>query len=263
MLVHMPRGPADRQPKPADDECGGFEAGLRRDLAMASVVSYEAMLGGWRKRSLDLIIVLTTLPLWAPAVLTGALWAKLARGSPVFCADERIGYGGRRFRLYSLRVGAPEDTAPESSAVADSPSGLDVVTMQTEAPRTKWTRLLERLPQLFNVIRGDVSLVGPEPLTQHGLEQLKSARRYYLSARPGIFDIGGLVRGDQRDGRFKAYALSWSVMLDLLLMWDGVRGFHNRGELWRPGFLPHRVVPGLEADQRSAAARRRTASPAD
>ena len=125
MLVHMPHGPADQQPKAADEECGTFEAGLRRDLAMASVVSYEAMLGGWRKRLLDLVIALVALPFWLPVVSLTVLWAKVARGDAAFGADERIGYGGRRFRLYSLRLGAFTETPP--APPAESPDGLDAV----------------------------------------------------------------------------------------------------------------------------------------
>ncbi len=117
------------------------------------------------------------------------------------------------------------------------------------APQRKWARALERLPQLFNVLRGEMSLVGPHALLQGNLDQLKSARRYYLSARPGIFSISRLVDREHAESQYKAYALSWSLMMDLLVIWDCVRGFRNRGRLWKPGLKLNKVVPGLSLDQ--------------
>jgi lipopolysaccharide/colanic/teichoic acid biosynthesis glycosyltransferase len=258
MLVQLPRDTSDQQSKLVESGGDPFEAGLRRDLAMASVVSYEPVLGGWKKRTFDLLISLVTLPIWLPAVLCVAGWSRLTLGAGVISAEECVGYAGRPFRRLMLRTGRKDETPPEGANDVESLNGLEAIADKAEQSRAKWERLLSKLPQFFNVLAGDMSLVGAEPLTSQGLEQLRSAKRYYISARPGIFDIVGLVQGDQSESRFKAYALSWSVAVDLLLIWEGISGFRKRGALWRPGFRLHRVVPGLEADQNSPATRRRS-----
>ncbi len=257
MLLQVPREPRNGETQPASTDGSAFEAGVRRDLAAASIVSYEPMLGGWRKRTFDFVVGLATLPLWLVAMLTAALWSKLAIGSPVFSADRCVGYGGRSFRRFHLRLTKP--VSEDETGAKEEHEASEANSEDPEAP-TKWTRALERLPQLFNVLRGDMSLVGPRALLLGSLDQLKSGRRYYLSARPGIFSISRLVDREHAESQFKAYALSWSMMLDLLIIWDRVRGFRNRGRLWKPGLRLNKVVPGLSLEQqREIVVRKRTA----
>lgn len=256
MLLQVPREPRNGETQSAPTDGSAFEAGVRRDLAAASIVSYEPMLGGWRKRLFDLFVVALTLPLWLALLAIAALWSKAAIGSPVFSADRCVGYGGRSFKRLHLWLTKPvneEATAPDESEASQTPS--------EETSQTKWARALERLPQLFNVLRGDMSLVGPRPLLQGHLDQLKSGRRYYLSARPGIFGISRLVDREHAESQFKAYALSWSLVMDLLVIWDCVRGFRNRGRLWKPGLRLNKVVPGLTLDQQRAIIVRKRLAP--
>ena len=102
---------------------------------------------------------------------------------------------------------------------------------------------LERLPQLFNVIRGEMALVGPSPLAREQLEPMKSARRYYLSARPGIVGISTIIGGSGDPSQYKIYAMSWALTTDVLIFWDGLRSmFDGREQLWDPSFK--RAEPG-------------------
>jgi len=258
MLLQVPREPGNCETQRASIGGSDFEAGVRRDLAAASIVSYEPMLGGWRKRIFDLIVVVITLPLWLAAMLIATLWSTFAIGSPVFSVDRCVGYGGRSFNRFHLRLTKP--ARDESAAVNDE--GESSQTRSEEvAQRAKWTRACERLPQLLNILRGDMSLVGPSALLQGNLDQLKSGRRYYLSARPGIFSISRLVDREHSESQFKAYALSWSLMLDLLIIWDCARGFSNRGRLWKPGLKLNRIVPGLALDQRREIIVRKRSAP--
>ena len=88
MLIQMPRGPSD-QPGPNSAEArNAFEAALRRDLASAPVVSYDAVLGGWGKRAADIAIVLLTTPLWAPLLGIAAGISKLRHSAPVFIFNQ-------------------------------------------------------------------------------------------------------------------------------------------------------------------------------
>jgi lipopolysaccharide/colanic/teichoic acid biosynthesis glycosyltransferase len=90
---------------------------------------------------------------------------------------------------------------------------------------------------LINVLRGEMSLVGPAPLSAADLEPLKTSKRYYLSARPGVLGIASIADADAEDpGHYKIYALSWSLSADFLILWDGVRSLRDKGKLWQPSF---------------------------
>src|SRR5262245_58043747 len=98
MLVQLPGGSSDLPDARNDRNCSSFEAGLRRDLASAPVVSYDAVLGGVTKRAIDLAITLLTLPVWLPILGAGVAWLKFSQGGRVITAQEHIGYGGRPFK---------------------------------------------------------------------------------------------------------------------------------------------------------------------
>lgn len=237
MLIQMPRGPSDKSGEGDAGTKNAFEAALRRDLASAPVVSYDAVLGGAAKRSIDLALSVLSAPVWAPVMLVTAIVAKLRHGAPVFVAEERIGYGGHSFKRYSLRVSPPKANIEQVivEGAAGETASWSVIEQGAEDPRAKWRRTLERLPQMINVIRGDMALVGPRALSRDGLEPLKSARRHYLSCRPGIVGISAVVNaGEEEFSQYKVYGMCWSVTTDALILWDAMRGLRNRGELWRP-----------------------------
>ncbi|MBS0386648.1 MAG: sugar transferase [Proteobacteria bacterium] len=231
---------------------------MRRDLAAGSIVSYEPMLGGGRKRAFDLAVVVALLPFWLPALLGAALWSKFTTSAPVFGMKRCVGYGGRSFNRLRLQL-AKSPTAEASAA--DEVLETSQVKSTEAQPQAKWMHAFERLPELVNVLRGDMSLVGPSPLPQENLDQLKSGRRYYLSARPGVFGISRLVDRAHAESQHKAYALSWSLMLDLQIIWDRVHGFRNRGRLWQPGLRLNRVVPGLALEERREIVVRKRSAP--
>ena len=240
MLIQMPRGPSD-QPGPNSAEArNAFEAALRRDLASAPVVSYDAVLGGLAKRTADVAVVLLTAPVWAPLLGIVAGISKLRHSAPVFIADERIGYGGHSFQLFTLRIEPPTQKVEEIITGGDETEqarAWRVIETQAEDRRAKWVHALERLPQMLNVLRGEMSIVGPSPLAREELELLKSAKRHYLSARPGIAGVSVILDGhEDTTAQYKAYAMSWSFLTDVLIFWDGLRSLRNRGELWRPAF---------------------------
>jgi lipopolysaccharide/colanic/teichoic acid biosynthesis glycosyltransferase len=249
MLIQLPSGSPDQPgPQNAEQSTTTFEAGLRRDLASAPIVSYDAMLGGAVKRATDLACTLISAPVWLPLMLVVAAWAKVRNRAPVFLADERVGYGGRGFKCFSLRVAPPALDAEQSESVVAND-------LTVELRRTKWRRALERLPRLFNVILGDMALVGPLPLTREELEPMKSARRYYLSARPGVVGISTLI-GDDDPSQYKIYAMSWALSTDALILWDALRSLRDRGELWKPSFAPGK--PGQSTS--GVVVRRRTSA---
>jgi len=242
MLVQLPRGQNGPKSATPDGECTAFEAALRRDLASAPVISYDSVLGGWGKRAMDIALVVTAAPVWAPAMLIAAAWSKLRHAAPVFVSEQRIGYGGHAFDCRTLRIDPPsaviERLHPAAPDAAPEPANdwRDIAS-RAETGRAKWRRLFESLPQLINVLQGEMSLVGPAPLSAEELEPLKTSKRYYLSARPGVVGIASIADADAEDpGHYKIYALSWSLSVDALILWDGLRSLRQKGELWRPSF---------------------------
>lgn len=251
MLIQLPGGSPDQSGPQKAEQSTTFEAGLRRDLASAPIVSYDAVLGGAAKRATDLAVVLVSAPIWAPVLLVAFAWAKLRHGRQALVTDERIGYGGRAFKCVSLQLG-PTTTSTDVEAEASAANDLRA---NADTRRAKWRRALERLPRLFNVIRGDMALVGPLPLAREQLEPMKSARRYYLSARPGVVGVSTLI-GSNDTSQYKIYAMSWALSTDALIFWDALRSLRNRGELWKPSFTrgkPGQSTSGVVVRRRSAA----------
>ncbi len=216
MLIQLPNAGETRDQQSLL-EGDAFQAALRRDLASAPVVLYEPVLGGWRKRAFDLVLSLIAAPIWLPLIALSTLWAKTRQSGLGFGAEQRVGYGGRVFAMYRMRLARPSakievlraDAAHYAPPVARTPS---------------WVRALELLPCLINVMKGEMSLVGPAPLSQEDLQSGVGSRRHYLSSRPGIVGIGALVAENEGESAaHKAYALSWSLAADVLILWEALR----------------------------------------
>lgn len=149
------------------------------------------------KRVFDLCLVLVLLPVLAP--LIALLWV-LARceGGPGFFGHHRIGQNGHNFRCWKIRTMAPDAEARLAQLLAQDPKAAAEWAQGrklTNDPRV--TRLgaflrrssLDELPQLWNVLRGDMSFVGPRPITPDELGLYGTAATSYLSLRPGVTGI--------------------------------------------------------------------------
>lgn len=223
MLIQMPRGPGDPRRPQSTDAATAFESGLRHDLSSGPLISYDAVIGGWPKRIFDLGLTILAAPLWAPAFAVAAIVARRRNGKgQIFAARDVVGYGGHRIRTRTLRLQRPTATVTRLRVTG----GDDEAPTEASGP-APWRIALEHAPLLWNVLRGEMSLVGPAALTPEQLDQLKGARRHYLSARPGLFDVHTLA-GDE-DAKYKAYALSWSLTDDVLILWDAIRSLNANG----------------------------------
>ncbi|MGW9042268.1 sugar transferase [Streptomyces lydicus] len=180
------------------------------------------------KRTLDLVVAAALLPAAAPLLLGCALAVRLADGPGVLHRQERAGRGGRTFALLTFRTVRRRDG---DGAAADD-----------AAARSRVGRLLDRtslagLPQLWNVLRGDLSLVGPRPERPGAVQQLTQHHPEYaarLRMPPGLT---GLAQVHARRGGLSAedrvrldnlYIDSWSLWQDLRLVLRTV------GSLFRP-----------------------------
>jgi lipopolysaccharide/colanic/teichoic acid biosynthesis glycosyltransferase len=146
------------------------------------------------KRILDVTCIVLSLPGWLPAMIGIALWIKAVSPGPVFFYQERIGHRGRRFLIRKFR------TMKIDAETVSHERHLEQL-MQTNRPMTKLDaadpriipggRLLralgvDELPQLFNVLHGEMSLVGPRPCTLREFEAYEPWQRGRVQALPGL-----------------------------------------------------------------------------
>lgn len=143
------------------------------------------------KRFLDLVISLIGLALLLPFLLIIALGIALTSRGGVFFRGVRVGRHGEPFRIFKFRTMRPdsEGNGAWNVGVRDTrvtPIGLFL-------RKTK----LDELPQLLNVLRGEMSLVGPRPELQHYVDMYTDEERRILEFKPGITDWASLVHIDQ------------------------------------------------------------------
>lgn len=144
------------------------------------------------KRALDLAVSVPALMALSPALLVIAALVKAGGPGPVFYAQERVGRRGRPFRLYKFRTMV---TDADKSGPAVTSSGDARITPLGRTLR-KWK--LDELPQLWNVVRGDMSLVGPRPeVPEYVAHYPAQLRERALSVRPGITSPGALAYLDE------------------------------------------------------------------
>jgi lipopolysaccharide/colanic/teichoic acid biosynthesis glycosyltransferase len=133
-----------------------------------------------KKRLFDFIISLSILIIISPVVIFLALIIKVFSGSPVIYKQERIGIKGKVFKLYKFRTMFVNADKIGTSVTAKNDSRV------TPVGRFLRRFKLDELPQLINVLRGDMSFVGPRPDVPGYADKLKGEDRIILSVRPGI-----------------------------------------------------------------------------
>lgn len=139
------------------------------------------------KRLFDLIVASVTLVVLTPPLLVLALWIRIDSPGPVFYRGLRVGRGGRPFRIFKFR------TMVANAEALGGPSTADDDPRITRAGRWIRKRKLDELPQLLNVLRGEMSLVGPRPeVPQYVALMAPEERSLILSVRPGMTDWASL-----------------------------------------------------------------------
>ena len=177
---------------------------------------------GWAmvKRAMDIVISLCLIVLFSPVMLAVAVGVKLSSPGPVLFSQERIGRNKKPFKMLkfrSMRVTGTEDTGWSTNS---------------DPRKTRFGSFirkfsLDELPQFFNVLRGDMSIVGPRPEVPYHVRHFKEEVPLYLlrqQVRPGITgwaQVNGL-RGDTSIEERVQYDLwyieNWSIGLDLKIM---------------------------------------------
>ena len=175
------------------------------------------------KRIMDVAFSIAGLVFLSPLMLYAAIRVRLSSPGPIFYQQERIGFKGKRFQIYKLRSMLPdaEKDGPALSSLEDpriTPWGK---TMR------KWR--IDELPQLWNILKGEMSLVGPRPEREYYISQLYHHTpyfRYLLKVKPGLTSWGMIQFGyagnlDEMLERMKydlMYLENISLVVDLKIM---------------------------------------------
>jgi lipopolysaccharide/colanic/teichoic acid biosynthesis glycosyltransferase len=144
------------------------------------------------KRALDVVLSLVALILLGPLFLLISLLIKLEDGSPVIFPQTRVGRFGREFQMFKFRSMHPNAEARLKEVLANNQHETGVTFKIKNDPRItrvgRWLRKFsfDELPQFYNVLRGDMSLVGPRPPLPREVARYSLADRRRLSVKPGI-----------------------------------------------------------------------------
>jgi sugar transferase EpsL len=177
-----------------------------------------------RKRLLDLALTIPASALLLPAISALAVVVRLGIGAPVLFRQQRPGLHGRPFTLYKFRT----MTDARDRAGQLLPDGRRLTLLGRFLRRSS----LDELPELFNVLRGDMSLVGPRPLLMKYLPYYTEREQLRHTIRPGLSgwaQIHGRNRlpWDERLAMDVWYVENWSLALDLrillLTLWKVLR----------------------------------------
>lgn len=145
------------------------------------------------KRLFDLVVASTGLFLLSPLFIFIAAWIKLDSHGPVFYTSERVGKDGRLFRVYKFRTMVPEAAQMGPSLTV----GEDPRITRAGCFLRKYK--LDELPQLVNVVLGEMSIVGPRPEVRKYVDMFKDDYKKILQVRPGITDLASLKYANEAE----------------------------------------------------------------
>ena len=180
------------------------------------------------KRGIDVVVSSIGLVILAPVFAVVAIAIRLDSRGPVFFVQERVGLGGRRFRFFKFRtmVADAEERQASLEPLNEARGPVFKIRNDPRVTRTgRWLRRLslDELPQLINVVRGDMSLVGPRPLPLRDVSRIGiRAHKRRASVKPGItclWQIHG--REPEFDDWIKTdmeYIDNWSLGLDVKIL---------------------------------------------
>ena len=180
------------------------------------------------KRAMDIIVSLLVLILGSPLYLFTAIMVKLSSNGPVFYKQERIGQYGVPFTIYKFR-----------SMVVDSEVDGPQLSSEHDDRITKWGHTMRKfrideIPQFYNVLKGDMSLVGPRPERQYFIDRIVKLAPHYThlqKVRPGITSLGQVKYGyaqspEEMASRMKydiIYIENMSIYLDIKVLFYTIK----------------------------------------
>lgn len=181
------------------------------------------------KRAIDIVGASVLLILAAPILLAAAIAIKISSHGPVFFAQERYGLDRRRFRIFKLRTMVQDAEVLQSAYESMNELAGPVFKIRRDPRITRVggflrTTSIDELPQLWNVLKGDMSLVGPRPLAVRDVRLIQDSRHLRrFSVRPGITCIWQINGRNATDfetwiRQDLEYIDKWSLHLDLFIL---------------------------------------------
>jgi Undecaprenyl-phosphate galactose phosphotransferase WbaP len=207
-----------------------------RDLiGILGVHVHNNLLSKWSrlaKRTIDLVCAAALAIFLSPCIVVIALLIALESGFPVFYSQERLGYGGRAFRIWKFRTMVRNSAEVLEEFLGSRPilrqEWAEYQKLRNDPRITRVGRVLRKtsldeLPQLWNVIRGDMSLVGPRPIVESEVIKYQEAYAVYAKTTPGLtglWQVSGRNRTTyaERVAFDIYYVRNWSVWMDIYLL---------------------------------------------
>lgn len=211
--------------------------------AVAVAKDVDRPIGGGGKRLFDVVFASVALVAGLAFIIPLAIALKILSPGPVFFRHERVGFGGRRFECLKLRTMVTNSEARLQAHLATSPDALreyEILHKLQDDPRVipgignflrRWS--LDELPQFVNVLRGEMSIVGPRPVTEPEIRKYGPASRSYFRAKPGITGLWQV--SGRNDLTFShrvlldsVYVRRWSFLWDIAIMLRTVKVLATR-----------------------------------
>lgn len=173
------------------------------------------------KRIADCLLIILTAPLWGTVLAATALIIRVCEGAPIFFKQERAGRGGRPFTILkfrTMRLGEGSDLA-----------------RTTRLGKFLRATSLDELPQLLNILKGDMALVGPRPLPSAYVPRYSKTQARRLEVRPGLTgwaQVNGrnALSWDEKFALDVWYVENQSLWLDIRILWKTLTTvFESRG----------------------------------
>jgi len=187
----------------------------------------------WGKRVFDIVASALMLTLLLPVLAVTALLVKIDSGRPVLFRQQRPGRHGKPFTIYKFRT---MTDARDAQGIL-LPDAERLTALGRFLRRTS----LDELPELWNVLKGDMSLVGPRPLLMRYIPYFNKSELARFDVRPGITGLAQIcgrndLSWDSRIAMDVRYAQTWSLRLDLyILLLTVVRVLRRQGMQVDPG----------------------------
>ena len=201
------------------------------ERALPEIPKERSLYRNGAKRVVETLLVLLTSPVTLPLILLMALLVACDGNNPFF-VQKRLGRNGKVFRIWKLRtmvvdaeqhLKAHLEQDPEARSQWDSTQKLKKDPRVTRIGRLLRKTSMDELPQLLNVLSGEMSLVGPRPVVNAELDYYGASGKYYLATRPGLtglWQISG--RSDttyaERVRLDRFYVTNWSLLRDMRII---------------------------------------------
>ncbi|WP_313193849.1 sugar transferase [Shinella zoogloeoides] len=198
----------------------------------SSIAAGAPPVGGISKRSFDILVALAALVVLSPIFVLIMALVKSSDGGRVFYGHRRIGYNGSTFRCLKFRTMAENGDALLQRYLDENPQAREEwreTRKLQDDPRVTVVGSvlrklsLDELPQLINILRGEMSIVGPRPVVEDELELYEASAVYYLRSRPGLTGLWQV--SGRNDVSYAAriafdthYVRNWSLTSDLVIV---------------------------------------------